>query len=255
MLEIKNLQACYEDVQVLKKLNLQLGKGEKHLIMGPNGAGKSSLSKVLAGDADITISSGEVIYNTEDILDLDPEVRAHKGMFFGFQQPPEIPGVNNKSLLLDAYNEILKANGKDIISSKDFDQRLDVLRSMYHLEDMKLLLDERNVNEGFSGGERKKNEIWQMIVLEPSCIWLDEPDSGLDVDALKFVCQALNLYHSTHPESILCIVSHNPKVGLLLKPDYVHIFHEGQIVATGDEKLIHQLENSSYQEIVHSCVR
>lgn len=249
MLRIQNLHVCCEDVKILEDFNIHVRPGELHVIMGPNGVGKSTLAKVLSGDDSVSVISGDIYLSGQDILEKAPEERAQSGLFIGFQQPPEIPGVNNRLFLKDAYNACKRYRQEEEISDAAFDLLLSSLTETYEFPLLEQFL-ERNVNEGFSGGERKKNEIWQMLVLEPDMIVLDEPDSGLDVVAIRCVCKVIEKYRELHPKSALCIVTHNPKLGSLLRPDYVHILLEGSIACSGDVALMQKLESKSYQEVL-----
>ncbi|ANH78495.1 Fe-S cluster assembly ATPase SufC [Candidatus Chlamydia sanziniae] len=249
MLRIENLHVSCGDVKILDGLDVHIQPGELHVIMGPNGAGKSTLAKVLSGDESVTIYSGRVMLEEQDVLVMLPEERARAGLFIGFQLPPEIPGVNNKLFLCDTYNACRRANQEENISINEFDTLLSTMLETYEFKDVDLFLD-RNVNEGFSGGEKKKNEIWQMLTLEPKMVFLDEPDSGLDVDALRFMCKILAKYRELHSTSSMCIVTHNPKLGSLIQPDVVHVLLDGSIVLSDDVSLMHQLEERSYQEVL-----
>lgn len=248
MLRIQNLHVCCEDVKILDNFNIHMRPGELHVIMGPNGAGKSTLAKVLSGDDSVSVISGDIYLLGQDILEKAPEERAQSGLFISFQQPPEIPGVNNRLFLKDAYNACKRSRKEEELSDAAFDMLLSSIVETYEFPLLDQFL-ERNVNEGFSGGERKKNEIWQMLVLEPEMIVLDEPDSGLDVVALKCLCRVLEKYRDLHPKSTLCIVTHNPKLGNLLRPDHVHILLEGSIACSGGADLMQELENKSYHEV------
>ncbi|MEF9496758.1 Fe-S cluster assembly ATPase SufC [Chlamydia sp. 04-14] len=251
MLHIQNLHVCCEDIKILDNLNLHISPGELHIIMGPNGAGKSTFAKVLSGDDSVSIISGDISLLDQDLLEKAPEERAQMGLFIGFQQPPEIPGVNNRLFLKDAYNACRRSRQEEEIAEAEFDMLLSSVSETYAFESFEHFL-ERNINEGFSGGERKKNEIWQMLVLEPEMILLDEPDSGLDVDALRFICKTIEKYRELHPRSAICIVTHNPKLGNLLQPDHVHILLEGRIACSGGVSLMRELEEKSYHEVL-SC--
>lgn len=251
MLRIQDLRVCCENTRILDHLNLHIKPGELHVIMGPNGAGKSTLAKVLSGDDSITVVSGGIGYKELDLLDKEPEERAQAGIFIGFQNPPEIPGINNKMFLKDAYNACQRAREGKELSEQEFDLLLSSISETYGFSSFDVFL-ERNVNEGFSGGERKRNEIWQMLVLEPELVLLDEPDSGLDVDALRFICNTIEKFRKLHPKSSICIVTHNPKLGHLVAPDHVHILLDGAIVCSGDVSLMFELESKSYREVLES---
>lgn len=253
MLRIQGLHVYCEDVKILDDLHVCVPAGELHVIMGPNGAGKSTFAKVLAGDDSVAVTAGDVVLKEQSMLDVSPEERAHRGLFVGFQQPTEIPGVNNKMFLRDAYNACRRARQEAEISEADFDTLLTSIVETYEFYSFAPFL-ERNINEGFSGGERKKNEIWQMLVLEPEVILLDEPDSGLDVDALRFICSTIAKYRELHPKSAFCIVTHNPKLGSLLNPDCVHILWEGRIALSGGAALMQELEAKTYHEILQLSI-
>ncbi|WP_201456543.1 Fe-S cluster assembly ATPase SufC [Chlamydia sp. 17-3921] len=254
MLRIENLHVNCDDVKILDDLNLHINSGELHVIMGPNGAGKSTLAKVLSGDESVFVSSGRVSLCDQDVLTMTPEARAQAGLFIGFQHPPEIPGVNNKMFLRDAYNACRRSLQVEEISKDEFDALLSTIIDTYEFDTINDFLD-RNVNEGFSGGERKKNELCQMLVLEPKMVLLDELDSGLDVDALRLICRTLERYRDLHPDASICIVTHNPQLGNLLQPKFVHVLLDGRIVFSGDVSLMHDLESKSYQEVIGSVLR
>ncbi|SPN73809.1 Probable ATP-dependent transporter SufC,cysteine desulfurase ATPase component,ABC-type transport system involved in Fe-S cluster assembly, ATPase component,FeS assembly ATPase SufC,ABC transporter [Chlamydia serpentis] len=249
MLRIEHLHAGCNDVKILDDFNLHIQPGTMHVIMGPNGAGKSTLAKILAGDESVLVSSGKIVLQDKNLLSMLPEERSRSGLFIGFQSPPEIPGVNNKMFLRDAYNARRRANQEEDISIDEFNILLSTVLETYDYNTVDLFLD-RNVNEGFSGGERKRNEICQMLVLEPEMVLLDEPDSGLDVDALRLICRVLERYRELHPRSALCIVTHNPKLGNLMNPDFVHLLLDGRVALAGDVSLMQELEEKSYQEVI-----
>lgn len=251
MLHIQDLSVCCDDAKILNQLNLHIKPGELHVIMGPNGAGKSTFAKVLSGDDRVSVTTGEIRYQGQDLLAQEPEERAQNGVFIGFQMPPEIPGINNKAFLKDAYNACQRAKQKTELSEGEFDSLVQSLIDLYSFSSFDVFLS-RNVNEGFSGGERKKNEIWQMLVLEPDLVLLDEPDSGLDVDALRFICKTIEKFRQHHPQNAMCIVTHNPKLGQLLRPDHVHILFDGSIVCSGGAALMQALEHKSYQDVLES---
>ena len=249
MLRIENLHVHCDDVKIIDNFSLHISPGELHMIMGPNGAGKSTFAKVLSGDPSLSVSAGKISLEKQDLLTLSPEERARAGLFVGFQHPPEIPGVNNKLFLRDAYNSCRRYQ-YEAVTTEDFEMLLSALQESYEFE----VLDhffERNVNEGFSGGERKKNEIFQMLIMEPKMAVLDEPDSGLDVDSLRAVCKTLERYREIHPENSMCIITHNPKLGQFLHPDIVHLFLDGNIALSGGGALMQDLEYKSYQEILN----
>lgn len=249
MLHLYDIYVSCEEKKIVEGLSLSIRPGELHIIMGPNGAGKSTLAKVLAGEESVEVISGRMTLAGRDLIALSPEERAHAGLFISFQNPPEIPGVNNRTFLKEACNACRKANNQAALDDAAFDELLASLEEIYGFPGFHFFSD-RNVNEGFSGGEKKKNELWQMLALEPRMIILDEPDSGLDVDALKGICTTLQVYRQKHPESAFCIVTHNPKLGDLLQPDYVHILLNGKIVFSGDMHLMEELERKSYQELL-----
>lgn len=249
MLKLCDVHGYCNGVKILEQLHLEIQPGSRHMIMGPNGAGKSTLAKLLAGADEVTVVSGSAHFDGEDILTKTAEERAHLGIFVGFQIPPEIPGVNTLTFLYSAYNASRKAKNLPELSENDFNIHIARLAADYNFQDIHQFLS-RNVNEGFSGGEKKKNEIWQMLVLAPRFVLLDEPDSGLDVDALRFVCKTIEKFQENHPESALCLVTHNPKLGRVLIPDYVHILLDGRIVHTGGPSLMEALEQFSYAEVL-----
>ncbi|WP_100934451.1 Fe-S cluster assembly ATPase SufC [Candidatus Chlamydia corallus] len=249
MLKIEHLHASCNDVKILDDFSLHIQPGTMHVIMGPNGAGKSTLAKILAGDESVLVSSGGIVLQEKNLLSMLPEERSREGLFIGFQMPPEIPGVNNKMFLRDAYNARRRVNQEEDISIDEFNTLLSTVLETYECNTIDLFLD-RNVNEGFSGGERKRNEICQMLVLEPEMVLLDEPDSGLDVDALRLICRVLEKYRELHPSSAMCIVTHNPKLSNLISPDFVHLLLDGRIALSGDVSLMRELEEKSYQEVI-----
>lgn len=244
MLEIKNLHAAVEgeDVEILKGVNLTINKGEIHAIMGPNGSGKSTLSKVVAGHPEYEVTKGEIIFEGEDITELDPDERAHLGIFLAFQYPVEVPGINNKTLLREAYNTVAKANGRDELDPIEFE---DYLVDRLKIIEMKKEFLDRSVNTGFSGGEKKKNEIFQMAVLDPKLAFLDETDSGLDIDALKIVADGINKL-STEENSVV-LVTHYQRLLNFVTPDFVHVMIDGRLVKSGDKDLAIQLEDQGYE--------
>lgn len=249
MLHLCDVHVCCEEKKILEGLSLSIHPGELHIIMGPNGAGKSTLAKVLSGDESIEVSSGTMTLAGQDLLELSPEERAHAGMFISFQHPLEIPGVNNRIFLKEACNACRKARNQAVLDDAAFEELLTHLEEVYGFPGFHFFSN-RNVNEGFSGGEKKKNELWQMLALEPKMVVLDEPDSGLDVDALKGICSVLQRYRQQHPETAFCIVTHNPRLGDLLQPDHVHILLNGRVVFSGDMHLMEELERNSYQELL-----
>jgi len=244
MLSIKNLHAEIEDKQILKGLNLEVKPGEIHAIMGPNGSGKSTLSSVIAGHEDYEVTEGEIIYEGEDILEKSVEDRARDGIFLAFQYPIEIPGVSNINFLRAALNEIRQSKGEKDISAKDFMQRV---RDKSKLVKLDQSLASRSVNEGFSGGEKKRNEIFQMAMLEPKLSILDETDSGLDIDALKIVANGVNTLKSKDNATI--VITHYQRLLDYIVPDFVHVLYNGKIVKTGDKNLALELEEKGYDWI------
>jgi len=241
MLEIKNLNVSIGDSHILRGLSLNVSAGEIHAIMGPNGSGKSTLAQVIAGHDDYKVSSGTVTYNEQDLLDLDPEERAREGIFLGFQYPVEIPGVNNAYLLKAAVNAKRKHQGLTEIDAFEF---LKLAKEKMALLDMDPKFLNRGVNEGFSGGEKKRNEILQMAMLEPSLAILDETDSGLDIDALRAVAEGVNALRS--PDRAIVLVTHYQRLLDYVEPDFVHVLSEGRIARSGDKSLALQLEEKGY---------
>jgi len=241
MLKIKDLKASIGDTEILRGLSLDIGAGEVHAIMGPNGSGKSTLAQVIAGHSDYEVTAGSVTFNGEDLLQFEPEERAHAGIFLGFQYPVEIPGVNNAYLLKAALNAKRKHQGLDEIDAFEF---LRMAKEKMALLDMDPKLLNRGVNEGFSGGEKKRNEILQMAILEPSLAILDETDSGLDIDALKAVAEGVNALRS--PERAIVLVTHYQRLLDYIEPDQVHVLSNGRIARSGDKSLALELEEKGY---------
>jgi Fe-S cluster assembly ATP-binding protein len=241
MLSIKNLKAKVEEKEILQGLNLQVNAGEVHAIMGPNGSGKSTLASVLAGKDEYEVTDGEVVFKGENILDFSPEERAQKGMFLAFQYPVEIPGVSNATFLKEAVNAVRIANGKEKLDSKDF---LKLMKSKMALVEMDKVMTQRSVNEGFSGGEKKRNEIFQMAMLEPSLCVLDETDSGLDIDALRIVANGVNSLRSA--ERSFVVITHYQRLLDYIVPDFVHVLYNGRIVKSGSKELALELEEKGY---------
>lgn len=241
MLSIKNLTASIEDKEILKGLNLEVKAGEVHAIMGPNGAGKSTLSHILSGRHGYDVTGGEILFEGENLFDLEIEERAHKGIFQAMQYPVELPGVNNMIFLKESLNAIRTANGEDEIDSVGFMKMVKEKAKLVHLDE-KLL--KRDVNSGFSGGEKKRNEILQMAMLEPKLAILDETDSGLDIDALRTVAEGVNALRNK--DRAIILVTHYQRLLDYIQPDYVHVLADGQIVRSGDKELAHELESKGY---------
>ena len=241
ILEIKNLKASINNNQVLENLNLTINNGEIHAIMGPNGSGKSSFSKVIAGHPAYEILDGDIFFYGQSILNLEPEERAHLGIFLAFQYPIEIPGVTNEDFLWLAYNSKLKESNKEEI---DFLSFLEIIQEKLKIINMSPTFLSRNLNEGFSGGEKKCNEILQMLLLEPELSILDETDSGLDIDALKRISNGINNFMKK--DKAIILITHYQRLLDYIKPTYVHVMKEGKIIKTGDFNLVKQLELKGY---------
>jgi Fe-S cluster assembly ATP-binding protein len=241
MLEIKNLHARVEDKAILQGINLSVKPGEVHAIMGPNGSGKSTLASVIAGKSGYEVTDGTVEFNGKDLLDMAPEDRAAEGLFLAFQYPVEIPGVTNTYFLRAALNSVRKHRGQPELSMSEF---MAHIKSKVQMMEMDNSLLSRSVNAGFSGGEKKRNEIFQMAVLEPTLAILDETDSGLDIDALKTVASGVNALRS--PERAIVVVTHYQRLLNYIVPDFVHILMDGRIVRSGDKGLALELEASGY---------
>ncbi len=241
MLEIKNLHARCGEKVILKGVNLTVRPGEVHAIMGPNGSGKSTLSHVLAGREDYEVTEGEILFDGKNLLDLEIEERAAEGLFLAYQYPIEIPGVTNKYFLKAAINAIRKYRSEPLIKTSEF---LDLLKANLSLLGMDKSMMERSVNEGFSGGEKKRNEILQMAMLQPKLAVLDETDSGLDIDALKLVADGVNALRS--PERSMIVVTHYQRLLDYVVPDFVHVLANGKIVRSGDKRLALELEAQGY---------
>jgi len=241
MLEIINLHANVEGNEILRGIDLKVNTGEVHAIMGPNGSGKSTLAGVLAGRKEFQVSQGQVLYDGKDLLQLSPEDRAREGIFLAFQYPIEIPGVNNTYFLKSALNAIRKHQGQEELDAMEF---LQLVRQQIKLVEMDESLLNRPVNEGFSGGEKKRNEIFQMAVLNPRLAILDETDSGLDIDALKIVANGVNSLRG--PERAIIVVTHYQRLLNYIVPDYVHVLVDGRIIKSGDRTLALELEDKGY---------
>jgi Fe-S cluster assembly ATP-binding protein len=244
MLAIKNLHARVEDKEILRGINLTVNPGEVHAIMGPNGSGKSTLAGVLAGRADYEVTAGEVVYRDHDLLDMDPEERAREGLFLAFQYPVEIPGVTNTYFLRAAVNAIRKHRGEPEYDAAAF---LRLVREKMKMVRMSDELLKRPVNEGFSGGEKKRNEIFQMAVLDPRLAILDETDSGLDIDALRIVADGVNALRG--PERAMIVITHYQRLLNYIVPDKVHVLSQGRIVRSGGKELALELEARGYEGI------
>ena len=241
MLEVKDLRAAIDGKEILKGINLKVNKGEVHAIMGPNGSGKSTLANIIAGREEYEVTGGSISYVGEDLIELDPEERAQKGIFLAFQYPVEIPGVSNVYFLRTALNEIRKANDQEEVDAAAF---LKMIKTKMELVEMDKSLLNRSVNEGFSGGEKKRNEIFQMAVLEPKLAVLDETDSGLDIDALRIVAKGVNALRNANNATV--IVTHYQRLLQYIVPDFVHVLYEGKIVKSGGKELALELEEKGY---------
>jgi Fe-S cluster assembly ATP-binding protein len=242
MLAIKGLRASAGDKEILRGIDLTVNAGEVHAVMGPNGSGKSTLAQVIAGHPAYEVTAGQVLYEGKDLLDMDPEERAQAGVFLAFQYPVEIPGISNSYFLRAAYNEIRKARGLEEVDSMDF---LDLLEEKLRLVEWGPEIMSRAVNSGFSGGEKKRNEILQMAVLEPKLAILDETDSGLDIDALRIVANGVNALR--RPDRATVVVTHYQRLLNHIIPDRVHVLSAGRIVKSGGKELAHELEARGYE--------
>jgi Fe-S cluster assembly ATP-binding protein len=244
MLSIKNLHASIEDKEILKGINLEIKAGEVHAIMGPNGSGKSTLSAVIAGNENYTVTEGAVYLEGEDLADLAPEERAHKGVFLSFQYPVEIPGVSVTNFMKTAINESRKANGKEDMPANEM---LKLIREKSELLEIDRKFLSRSLNEGFSGGEKKRNEIFQMAMLEPKIAILDETDSGLDIDALRIVANGVNKLKNEN--NAVLVITHYQRLLDYIVPDFVHVLYNGKIVKSGGKELALELEERGYDWI------
>lgn len=247
MLEIKNLHATVQGTEILKGLNLTVNAGEIHAIMGPNGSGKSTLSKVLVGYPGYEATEGDILYNGQSILELEPEDRANQGIFLAFQYPVEIPGVNNASFLRLAYNAKQKSCGQQELDPMEFE---DFLKDKLKLLQMDAEFTQRAVNEGFSGGEKKRNEILQMAVLDPKLAILDETDSGLDIDSLRIVSEAVNALKRS--DNAFVLVTHYQRLLDYIQPDVIHVLYDGKIIKSGDKSLALELEERGYDWVIET---
>ncbi len=244
IMDIQNLQAKIGDKAILKGLNLQLEPGKVHAIMGPNGAGKSTLSKALVGHYDVEITGGDIVYKGKSIKEMEPEERALEGIFLSFQHPVEIPGVNNAYFLRTALNAKRKHEGKEELNAAEF---LRLMRDHLEMLGMKSDMISRSLNEGFSGGEKKRNEILQMLILEPEVIILDEIDSGLDIDALRAVSEGINKMKDGKRSFL--VITHYSRILDYIEPDYIHVLKDGKIIKTAGPELVAELEENGYDAI------
>ena len=249
MLEIKGLRASIGDKEILKGIDLAVNVGEVHAVMGPNGSGKSTLAQVLAGHPAYDVTGGTITYNGENLLEMDPEVRAQAGIFLAFQYPVEIPGVSNAYFLRAAYNEIRKARGEEEIDPMSFADLMDEKMKLVEMDEAMLT---RSVNSGFSGGEKKRNEILQMAVLEPKLAILDETDSGLDIDAMRIVASGVNSLK--RPDNAIILVTHYQRLLNYIVPDYVHVLAGGRIVRSGGKDLALELEAKGYDWLLEEAI-
>ena len=249
MLKISNLHASIEDKEILKGINLEINAGEVHAIMGPNGAGKSTLSSIIAGNENYEVSEGEILLEGEDISELAPEERAHKGVFLSFQYPVEIPGVSVTNFIKTAINEKRKANGQEEMPANEM---LKLIREKSELLEMDRKFLSRSLNEGFSGGEKKRNEIFQMAMLEPKLAILDETDSGLDIDALRIVANGVNKLKNEN--NAVLVITHYQRLLDYIIPDFVHVLMDGKIVKSGGKELAYELEEKGYDWIKSELV-
>ena len=244
MLKIKNIHAKIEDKGILKGIDLEIKAGEIHAIMGPNGSGKSTLASVITGKEEYEVTEGEILFENEDLEEVSPEERAHKGIFMSFQYPIEIPGITTTNFVKTAINETRKARGENDMPAKDM---LKMLREKCDLLNIDQKFLSRSINDGFSGGEKKRNEIFQMAMLEPKLAILDETDSGLDIDALKIVANGVNKLKSQ--DNAVLVITHYQRLLDYIIPDYVHVLFDGKIVKSGTKDLAHELEKKGYDWI------
>jgi Fe-S cluster assembly ATP-binding protein len=244
ILKVKNLEASIENIQILNKFSLEVKESEIHVIMGPNGSGKSTFSKLLAGHPSYSITNGEILFCGKNLVKMSPENRSHEGLFLAFQYPIEIAGVSNYDFLRIAYNEQRKYKKEDELDPLEF---MELTQSLLTTLKMKSEFLNRNLNEGFSGGEKKRNEILQMLLLKPKLVILDEIDSGLDIDALKIICEAIQ--KNLDKNSSLILITHYPRILNYLKPTFVHIMMNGRIIKTGKNELVDYLEKEGYEKL------
>jgi Fe-S cluster assembly ATP-binding protein len=244
LLKIENVEASIENKKILKKLNLEIKENEIHVIMGPNGCGKSTLSKIIAGHPQYIIQDGKIEFSTKNLLEMSPEIRSHEGVFLAFQYPLEISGVTNYDFLRIAFNEKQKYLNRKELTPLEFMEFIQ--KKLIDLQIPGEFLN-RDLNQGFSGGEKKRNEILQMLLLEPKLIILDELDSGLDIDAIKIICDAIT--KNLAKTSSVIIITHYPRILNYFKPDFVHIMRDGKIIKTGNVELVEQLEKEGYQNL------
>ncbi|MBO6621134.1 MAG: Fe-S cluster assembly ATPase SufC [Balneola sp.] len=251
MLEIKNLHASVEgeDIEILKGVNLKVNAGEIHAIMGPNGSGKSTLAKVVSGHPEYEVTEGEILFNGEGITELDADERAHMGLFLAFQYPVEVPGITNKTLLREAYNTIARANDREELDPLEFEDYITEKLDVIEMKDQFL---SRSINTGFSGGEKKKNEIFQMAVLNPVLSFLDETDSGLDIDALKVVSEGVNKI--ANDKNAIVMITHYQRLLNYIKPDHVHVMMGGKLIKSGGFELAEELEANGYDALEKELV-